>query len=792
MFRITLLIATAVFCFSGLYAQQSKYSKVRVWAGTPQLMQMADAGLPVDHGKFKTDTWLITDYSTVELAVLDSLGITYDVLVDDVKAYYQMRLSNTPHTSHMFGDPHLRSHSRSSCSATGSGLTLNDPTNFNLGSMGGYLTYYEFLAEMDAMATLYPNLITAKAPIGTFTTWQSRPVYWLRISDNPGTDETEPEVLYTALHHAREPGSLMQLVYYMWYLLENYGTDPQVTYLVDNTEMYFVPMINPDGYVQNETTDPSGGGMWRKNMRNNGATFGVDLNRNYDYQWGGAGTSTNPASDIYLGPSPFSEPETQAMKFFFENHDFEIALNYHTYGDLLLHPFGYSTSVVAPDDDLFYAWKNIMIRDNSYANIQSSALYAAAGDSDDWAYDGDLATKPKVFAMTPEAGDDAHGFWPATAEILPLCRENVWQNLIAAELLLVYGTTADKSPNIVNSHNEYARFDITRLGLRSGNLTVSVLPSGPGVIATGSPKVFSALSINQTELDSISYTLDPSMVPGQVFSYIISISNGITQWNDTLTKVLGPATTAFADNGSTVSNWTTTQWGTSTAQFVSAPSSITDSPSGQYGNNANNIITLSNTVDLSGAVAASATFYARWDIENNYDFCQLEASTDGGTSWSPLCGRYTNSGTADQEQGEPLWDGIQNSWVAEEVDLSDFLGQTIRLRFRLKSDGFVTGDGFYFDDFMVSAAISNDITETDTPDMRIWPNPASDFVTVQVPDNASGGEIIIHDETGREVARRAIDQWRVTLSVEALAPGMYSATYVGKSGRTTIRFSVFR
>ena len=109
----------------------------------------------------------------------------------------------------------------------------------------------------------------------------------MKISDNPNTDEPEPEVLYTALHHAREPESLSQLIYYMWYVLENYATDPEVQALVDNTEMYFAPCINPDGYLYNEQTDPNGGGLWRKNRRDNlDGEFGVDLNRNYDFSWG--------------------------------------------------------------------------------------------------------------------------------------------------------------------------------------------------------------------------------------------------------------------------------------------------------------------------------------------------------------------------------------------------------------------------------------------------------------------------------------------------------------------------
>ena len=130
--------------------------------------------------------------------------------------------------------------------------------------MGGYLTYSEMLSELDDMAQQYPNLITVKTPIHNFLTHENRPIYHVKISDNPNSNESEANVLYTAIHHAREPMSLMENIFFMWYLLENYNTNLEVKYLVDNNQMFFVPCINPDGYIYNEITDPNGGGMWRK------------------------------------------------------------------------------------------------------------------------------------------------------------------------------------------------------------------------------------------------------------------------------------------------------------------------------------------------------------------------------------------------------------------------------------------------------------------------------------------------------------------------------------------------
>ena len=168
------------------------------------------------------------------------------------------------------------------------------------------------------MKLLFPALITSKTEIGKSV--EGRSVYSVKISDNPEVDEDEPEVLYTSLIHAREPESMMQMLYFMFYLLENYGTDTEVTYLVNNRELYFIPVINPDGYVYNETTTPKGGGMWRKNRKNNNGSYGVDLNRNFgpSLYWNApnGGSSLNSSDETFRGTAPFSEPETESISNF--------------------------------------------------------------------------------------------------------------------------------------------------------------------------------------------------------------------------------------------------------------------------------------------------------------------------------------------------------------------------------------------------------------------------------------------------------------------------------------------
>jgi murein tripeptide amidase MpaA len=340
------LLSCLFLLYAASFSAQNNPGYVRLKINTDDqgLHFLSQQGIAVDHGLRKEGQYFISDFSTAEMAQIQSLGFPFDVLIPDVVAYYEQLLSqpSSPSSNH---NPTCAGNSGN---GTNPYLNPSTPSHFNLGSMGGYLTYNELLSELDEMAATYPNLITTKAPISTFLTHENRPIYYVRLSDNPTVDEGEPKVLYTAIHHAREPMSLMETVFFMWYLLENYGSNDEVTYIVNHMQLYFVPCINPDGYVYNQTTNPNGGGMWRKNRRNNGGgVYGVDLNRNYSYGWGTTGTSTNTNNETYCGPSAFSEPETQAMRWLVQNNNFITAFNAHTYGSDILFPIGVTTNEFA-------------------------------------------------------------------------------------------------------------------------------------------------------------------------------------------------------------------------------------------------------------------------------------------------------------------------------------------------------------------------------------------------------------------------------------------------------------
>ncbi len=749
-----------------LFAQETnlKFTKSRIYINSNlDIKTLIDNGIAADHGTIKQNTYIESVFSTKEIETAKALGYSVEVLIQDMQKHYREVVRDKP-----------SSHTKNPAPC-GTAIDYATPANFNLGSMGGFLTYSEMLAELDEMQSLYPNLISSKSPIGSFETIENRPIYWVRISDNPTIDEAEPEILYNAIHHAREPASMQQLIFYMWYLLENYATDPDIQTLVDTTEMYFVPVINVDGYLYNEATDPNGGGFWRKNRRNNGdGTFGVDLNRNYSYEWGGQGTSGS-SGQTYPGTAGFSEPETQAIKWFCEEHEFVMALNNHTYSELLLYPFGYEANQPTPDDAAFQAISSLMVSENGYVNQISADLYPAAGVSDDWMY-GDTTTKNKIFAMTPEIG---HAFWPATSDIIPICKEMMFHNLTAARLIHNYAIIEDISPSLTADTNGEFEYSLQRMGIGgSGDFSVSIIPVSTNISSIGNPNTHNGLEITDEVSSSISYVLNNSIQYGDEIVFKLVVNNGVLNTEKVVTKVFGTLSQIHNDPcDSATAYWNSSDWELTPNRYVSAPSSITDSKSGGYANNSNKSIVLSNAIDLSNVPSiAKVFFYARWDIEDNYDYVQFQVSIDNGATWEAQCGKYTNTGSSNQgaADGEPLYDGNQVVWVQEEIDLSAYVGEQILFRFVLVSDTAVIGDGFFFDDLTVSVVDATaGVNSNDLNSFSMYPNPAGEQMKIKVPNQDAIYQLEIFNLTGQLISNHVVSYSKPTVDLKHIKQGIY-------------------
>jgi len=291
--------------------------------------------------------------------------------------------------------------------------------------MGGYKTLSEMYAYLDDMIAAHSDIMADKISIGQSI--EGRELYAVKISDNPDVDEDEPELFFNAMTHGCEvvPGEI--LLYFMNYLTDNYGVDPEATDIVENRELWFVLVVNPDGLYYNETTDPDGGGVWRKNRRDNpDNSYGVDLNRNFGFMWGYDDVGSSPVYDNknYRGEAPFSEPECQAMRDFIASRNFVLEVDYHSYGNLVMYPYGYDL-YRTPDHELFKILADSMSSYNNYSVIQ---LPISNGCSADWSY-GEQSIKPKILDFGLEVGTSEDGFWPDMTRLAEMVTENLGLNL---------------------------------------------------------------------------------------------------------------------------------------------------------------------------------------------------------------------------------------------------------------------------------------------------------------------------------------------------------------------------
>ncbi len=519
--------------------------------------------------------------------------------------------------------------------------------------MGGYKTLAEINAAVDTMIINHPSIISSKVIIGQ--SLEGRDIWAVKISDNPNVEENETEVLYYSAIHCREVITPEVLLYFMNHLLDNYGTDPEVTDIVDNRQLWFVLNVNPDGYVYNEVIEPAGGGLWRKNRRNNGdGTFGVDLNRNYGNHWGydDIGSSPVTSSETYRGTAAFSEPETQVMRDFIEAHNFVITASFHSYSNLVLWPWGYDY-LYTDDENVFSLLGDSIAAYNNYFPAPGWTLYLVNGDTDDWGY-GEQTSKNKNLAITFEVGSTTDGFWPALSRIPALVSENLGPNMFIAKVASdIYQRVPPKTPLI---------------------------------------------SLDSI-VDSVSYDVSWSLVDTNnpaVEYELIEMQNLI----------------ASVDNGDNFDNWDNSGFILASSDFVSSPASF-------YSNTGNNLYTTLTSVQSFLVTSTdSIRFKTKYAIETDWDYAYVEVSTDG-INFTPIEGNITTTTNPNGSNvGNGITGSSGGNWVDATFDISSYIGQNIFIRIAYKTDTYTYEDGFRVDDFYPvvtfssNTVISSAITDT--------------------------------------------------------------------------------
>ncbi|HSK76995.1 MAG TPA: M14 family zinc carboxypeptidase, partial [Thermoanaerobaculia bacterium] len=288
-----------------------------------------------------------------------------------------------------------------------------------------YHDYAEMVAELEQAAFDHPAIFSL-FPMGL--SYEGRTIWAGKISDNVGTDEDEPEVLFTHHQHAREHLTVEMALYNLKMLTDEYGTDPQITSLVDGREIWIVFDVNPDGGEYDIATGTYR--SWRKNRQPNAGTtaIGTDLNRNWGYKWGCCGGSSGtPSSETYRGASAFSAPETAVVRDFVESRvvggvqQIKAHIDFHSYAELVMWPYGYTTADVPSDmtqddHDTFVTMGQAMAGTNGYTPQQASELYISDGGIRDWLY-GAHRVFSFTFEMYPVTSAQG-GFYPPD-EVIP-------------------------------------------------------------------------------------------------------------------------------------------------------------------------------------------------------------------------------------------------------------------------------------------------------------------------------------------------------------------------------------
>jgi carboxypeptidase T len=678
---------------SGATAYTGEYPKMQVrleWP-TPAQLTTLRAMPDLDPMKMTPDREIILVSNPDQVKELEALGFKVEIMIPDMEEYYSARLAGNR-------------------------------------DYGLFFTYTEMVAELDALHAQYPNLTTAKYSIGTSI--EGRTLWAMKVSDNPNIDEGEPEVGFDGVHHAREPITVNVLLETIRYLCENYGVDPEITFLVNNREIYFVPIVNPDGYVYNEQTYPNGGGMWRKNRHLPiGGCYGVDLNRNYPYQWGGEGSSDQPCDETYRGTAPGSEIELSALMNYINQRQFVTYDTFHSVAGQVLFAWSYTTAHT-PDDAKLRAIAQTLAGMAGYQYGQPpEILYVCAGTSMDWLY-GEQQSKPKIYGFSTEVGGS--DFWPTQAEVPGLVAENIPKNLYLIKVAGGYpaltaatlsGGDGDGLPDPGETLSLVATLQNQSVLKPALGVAVTLMTDDPYVQlndASASIGDIVAGGSGSNAGDPFSFTVDPSCPAGHTLAITVRVTATNFDVPFDFEWAVGELPAIFADNmESGQGGWThaavgsgwADQWHMSTLRNHS-PSGTTSwkfgatAAGGTYSNHADGALT---TPEVAIGAAAELRFWHWMDAEQSssypgraYDGGLIEMSLNGGawTQVTPVAG-YTHTIRTGSQPGPfaestPVFSGTFD-WREDTIVINGTPGN-VRFRFRFGSDGVTGREGWYVDD----------------------------------------------------------------------------------------------
>lgn len=666
---------TALLLLSGFAALSAYPVKITSWHIKDDVKRLNALHISVDYVNVSTQTIIVDIPNESKFGLLTANGFRTEILPDQAKQY----------------DP------KSGIAS----LDSRDPQR-------NYLPWADYITFLQTTVTQYPNICQL---VQYGTTIQNRPMYILKISDNVAIEENEPEFRYHSSIHGNEVVGFDMCVRLIQQLTSQYGTNTRITNIVNNTELWICPMSNPDGYVNQQ--------------RYNAA--GIDINRNFPMPTG----NQHPDGET-------TQPETQAMMDFGNAHNINMSGMFHGGAYVVNYLWDYTTTV-CPDNAvvvqgaLAYADHNPTLHNSTeFANgiTEGAEWYTITGSWQDWNYG-----YTDAIDYTLEIGD----YWPDQSTL-----DGYWANNQESMLSLIEFVQKGVNGTVTNSdgapleatitvtnnakimHTDSAVGDYHRL-LLPGTYTLTAAATGyiaqslpvavpltgritqNFVLAPATAVDFSGTVVNNqgipvsgalVTLTSDDYN-EHSTTNAQGHFSISGVFCGNYTLNATATG-LGSFNQAFALAASSkfqvivlapplyqesfesgAANWTlTSPWAVVTEGMGHV---LTDSPSGNYANNANINAVLTNPINLQNITSPALSYNVKYALESGYDFLKVQGSING-TAWTTLA----------------EYSGTQSTWTNVTLPLTTYANQSLRLRFRLESDNSINADGAYIDNISIS------------------------------------------------------------------------------------------
>ncbi len=572
-----------------------------------------------------------------------------------------------------------------------------------------YYTLTEYTTFLQNTVAQYPNLCQL-SQFGTSA--GGRPLYFLKISDNVNVQENEPEFRFVSSMHGDEVVGYDLCIRLIQLLTTQYTTNARISNIVNNTEIWICPMMNPDGYISHSRYNDNGS----------------DLNRNFPLPVG----TQHPDGMA-------TQPETAAIMAHGNDHSINMSLNFHGGALVANYPWDYIYPL-SPDNNLFiqyalaYASHNSEMYNSSQFDqgiTNGAAWYIAEGTLQDWVYanNNTMDITVEVSEIKWPNSSSLDSYWNMNQEsmltVLEFVQKGVY-GLVTNEQgtpleavidINTSGTDIKTDPQVGDYHRVLLPGTYTLSVYADGyqtataNITVTsnsaiqqnfvLLPtvntdfSGTVINQTGAPvpnaaiKITAGISVFQAVTDA-GGAFNLTSLPAGACNLTISAAgyaSFVTDYNltpENNRQIIVLPNPIFSDTfESGLSNWTVnTPWAvlTQVSNHV-----LTDSPSGNYANNLNIEARLTNPVSLVNVSNPSLSFDLKYNLENNYDFLTVYASANG-SSWNSIAA-YT---------------GVNTTWQTVHLPLTNYAGSSMYLKFRLSTDTGVTADGVYIDNVVIS------------------------------------------------------------------------------------------